>query len=55
MKIRILKRFNDIHTKAQYYPGDVIDVTEERFAEINRNLPGFVEAIKPKRTKKTAK
>ena len=56
MKVRILQRFNDIHTKAEYYPGDEVEVTKERFEEMNRNLPGFVEEIKPKRkTKKTTK
>lgn len=63
MKARVLKSFIDKHTAQSHKPGDVITVTEERFAEILETAP-LVEEIPDesaaeikeqpkKRTKKT--
>lgn len=34
MKVKIIRRFRDKYTKAVYMKGDVLDITEERYAEI---------------------
>ncbi len=65
MKATVLRPFRDKHTKEVYKKGQVIDVTEKRLAEINKNLGGgFIEAAppaepataeKPKRGRKKSK
>ncbi len=55
MKVKVLMDFRDKHTREIYRAGEVIEVTNERFAEINGTSHGvFVEKIKkpPKKTKK---
>jgi len=48
MKIRIIKPFRDKYTKVVYMNGQEIEVTKERFEEINSAALGpFVEQIKP--------
>lgn len=37
-KLLVLQGFRDIHTKQEYVPNTVIDMTEERAAEIVTNL-----------------
>ena len=34
--------------------GDVFELTEERFAEINAKLPNFIEEVEEKKTKKAS-
>lgn len=34
MKVKVIRRFRDKYTKAVYMKGDVLDITEERYAEI---------------------
>ncbi len=36
MRVKVLKKFRDKHTGRIYRANDVIEVTEERFAEINK-------------------
>ena len=36
MRVKVLKKFRDKHTGAIRRANDVIEVTEERFAEINK-------------------
>lgn len=44
MKIKVLKKFRDIHTKEVYEVGQGLDVTKKRYAEIVKNLgEGYVE------------
>ncbi|WP_270660641.1 hypothetical protein [Enterococcus thailandicus] len=49
-KYKVLKVFVDVHTKETYKVGQEIDLTEERFDEIEKNLEafggGFLEPIK---------
>lgn len=61
MKVKVLTKFKDKHTKKIYAKGTVLEVTEERFAEILQTGP-LVEKVeepeeKPKATtsKKGAK
>ena len=41
MKIKILKEFRDIHTSHLYEEGDTIEVSEERYEEITKNLSEY--------------
>ena len=41
MKIKILKEFRDIHTSHLYEEGDVIEVSEERYEEMTKNLSEY--------------
>lgn len=44
MKVKVLKSFRDKHTKKRHNVGDIMEVTEERFAEILEKGP-LVEKI----------
>ena len=35
MKVKVIRKFRDIHTNDIHEVGDVLEVTEERFEEIN--------------------
>lgn len=37
MKVKVLKKFEDIHTKEIHKAGKVMDVTKKRFTEILKN------------------
>jgi len=50
MLIRVLRDFRDIRAKTNRDPGDTFEATEERFAEIARKLPGYVEAVEEEKT-----
>ncbi len=41
MKIKILKEFRDIHTSHLYEEGDIIEVSEERYEEMTKNLSEY--------------
>lgn len=46
MKAKVLKQFKDKYTKELYKKGQIIDVTNERYEEINSTAHGvLVEAI----------
>lgn len=46
MKVRVIKPFRDKYTKVVYAKGQEIDVTEERFEEINSAALGpFVKSV----------
>lgn len=34
MKVKVIRRFMDKYTKELYSKGDMLDITEERYAEI---------------------
>jgi len=47
MKVKVIKSFKDKHKKTLYKKNDVINITKERFEEINSAARGpFVEEIK---------
>jgi len=56
VKVRAIKPFRDKHTKVVYQEGQEIEVTKERFEEINSAAFGpFVEAVvEPKEPTKPA-
>ena len=60
MKAKVLKAFEDIHKVGKIYKkGDVITVSKERFAEINKNGTAkgagiLVEAVKEEKPVKKA-
>lgn len=41
MKIKVLKEFQDIHTSHLYEEGDVIEVSDERYEEMRKNLSAY--------------
>ncbi len=44
MKVKVLKLFRDKYTKKLYRPGEVVDMTAKRMAEVEENLgAGYVE------------
>ena len=46
MKVKVLRRFKDKYTKQVYDKGRIIEVTNERYEEINSTAHGIlVEAI----------
>lgn len=46
MKVRVIRPFRDRYTKVIYQEGQEIEVTKERFEEINSAAFGsFVEAV----------
>lgn len=46
MKVRVLKRFKDKYTKEIYKVGQIIDITHERYEEMNSTAYGvLVKAI----------
>lgn len=47
VNVRVLKPFVDLKARIDREPGDVFAATEERAAEIDERLPGFVSIEKP--------
>ena len=56
MKVKVVKLYRDKYTRAIHKPDDELEISKERFEEINSTARGvFVEEIKSKqRTKKEA-
>ena len=58
MKVKVVKPFIDIHTKAQYKAGAVIEMDEKRLKEAERNLKasggGFLRVIEEAPTARAA-
>lgn len=48
MKAKVLKKFRDKHTGKIYKVGTVIEVTKDRFAEIQKADASLVEAVEEK-------
>lgn len=42
MKVRVLRRFSDKYTKKIYGIGEIIEVTNERYEEINSTAHGIL-------------
>lgn len=55
MEVKVLKTFRDKYTKAINPPGQIIDVSEERLAEINSTALGVLAEAVSKVPKKGAK
>ena len=55
MKVTIRQKFVDKVTKQLYRPGDVVEMTEERVAEIRKKLPKAIEAPKAAKAEKAEK
>lgn len=63
MKVRVTKSFIDRYTKETYKKGAELEITKERFAEINEVAGGLIETIEevpeivadPKKRSKKAK
>lgn len=56
MKVKVLKPFRDKYTKEIYKKGSIIEVTEERAAEITAALgDGYIKKVQEKEPAKSAK
>lgn len=42
MRVKILRKFRDKYTKEVYEKGDIIEVTNERYEEINSTAHGIL-------------
>lgn len=54
MKVRVLLDYVDKYTYVWYKTNEIVEMTNERYNEINRKRK-FVEEIKEKKTRKKAK
>lgn len=55
MRVKTLSIFHDLKEDVIRQEGDEFEVTQKRFNEIDKVLPGYLEVIdKPKRAKKVA-
>lgn len=45
MKVVTVKAFNDLKAECLRKKGDVFVVSKERFAEIEKKLPGYLKAV----------
>lgn len=55
MKVVTKKVFHDLKEDVIRFEGDVFEVTEERFKEIEGKLPGYVEALDDVPVKKSSR
>ena len=53
MKAKVLEKFKDLKEDTLRNPGDEFTLSKDRFEEINKTLPGYLEEIKE--TKKSKK
>ncbi len=52
MKVKVLQLFRDKYTKKLYRPGETVDMTAKRMAEVEENLgAGYVEKAETGKTK----
>ncbi|MDY3824165.1 MAG: hypothetical protein SOZ69_05065 [Streptococcus sp.] len=52
MKVVTKKVFHDLKEDIIRFEGDIFEVTEERFNEINEKLPNFLEVVEDEPVKK---
>ena len=45
VKVKTVQPFYDLHAHADRRPGDVLEMTEERFERFQSMLPGYVEVV----------
>ncbi|HEM6320262.1 TPA: hypothetical protein U2C90_001321 [Streptococcus suis] len=55
MKVVTKKVFHDLKEDVIRFEGDVFEVTEERFKEIEEKLPGFIEVLEEKSVQKSGR
>ena len=55
MKVVTKKIFHDRKEDVIRSEGDVFEVTEERFKEIDEKLPGFIEVLEEKPVQKSGR
>ncbi|HEL2382894.1 TPA: hypothetical protein TZS71_000634 [Streptococcus suis] len=55
MKVVTKKVFHDLKEDVVRFEGDVFEVTEERFKEIEEKLPGFIEVLDEKQVQKSGR
>lgn len=57
-KFKVLKEFKDIHSGDKYQVDSTVEVSDERFTEIQANLSNyddkFIKEVKPRKSKKKA-
>lgn len=46
MKAKVLEKFKDLKEDIIRNPGDEFTLTKDRFEEIDKKLPGYLEEIK---------
>lgn len=54
MKIKVIKNFKDLQEDVIRNTGDIFEVTDSRYKEINSKLPGYVQEVKEEKPKKKA-
>lgn len=55
MKAKVLEKFKDLKENTLRNPGDEFTLTKDRFEEINKKLPGYLEEIKETKETKSKK
>lgn len=55
MKVKVLEKFKDLKENTLRNPGDEFNLTKDRFEEINKKLPGYLEEIKETKKSKSKK
>lgn len=55
MKVVTKKVFHDFKEDIVRFEGDVFEVTEKRFKEIDNKLPGYVEVLEDAPVKKSGR
>lgn len=45
VRVKVLKTFYDLHIHKDRIPGDEFEISEERFANLQQMLPGYLEAV----------
>lgn len=55
MKVKVLEKFKDLKENTLRNPGDEFTLTKDRFEEINKKLPGYIEEIKEIKKSKSKK
>lgn len=55
MKVKVMKRFRDKHTREIYKEGKVLNISKERFDEICKTDNGLVKEVETKKKETTAK
>lgn len=54
MEVKVIKKFNDKHSKKQHKPGDVLTITKERLKEICKVDASLVQVIEQAAEEETA-
>ena len=55
MKVRVKRRYRDVNIGRVLEPGEVVDMTAKRLAEVEAKLPNHVERMNPPRGRRAGK